>query len=803
MSNSFPAYSNSNKKEDWEKFLKEAHNVKKESLLENSDNTNKFESIPENNSVLLEDISIFVPLKLENGVKIAINDLKKYFEELTGKTVLIQSYNLENNNFTFQEEIKSKNIIVIGNPKNENRNINVEDEENFSISAKPYKIKDKSVNFIYLESNNFISQQYSIYHLMELTGKRFFSYKQDFTPNIKKAKLPANNFLVNFKTNKKMKLRGFSPHLYHPIPLSIAFHEPSDKHFEMIKEYLDWLVQNKQNYVILPMLELDKQNKYLPFRDENKPKFKEWLPFANKIVNYAHQRGIKISIKLAFANFVSTNSFAINPFKAVSASIDLDNKWAEIEKLDSKNHLKEKLTIEYNQLLKKYSKEDFKDIKKLVDNFMKVSWDEITWHIGTSEFSPTNDDLTIEWMNDTYKYLKENYPKVEMSVRSHVPPKPFSKKYNTPYFELIKFADIGINNLVHTVQAYSLIDKAPVYGTENFEHKLKYLFFSDPKRKNIYYPENSYWVTYDVDVPLFLPVYMLNRKQDIDIVKKIDHLYGHVTFTTAWEWGYWFNDYISAKMQISPEKTLNELLSESFMVFDKAQEPMVKIFQKLMLSQQEFLLDKNLHKYMKGVSWLTDFGITLKNSPLVNSFLEGTNSTPERLKPEVVSNWNKKQLDTFINTDLKDMELMMGKFNDFSKDLNILENLIPNESKSFYLEFCDALKINYLRSKQIYYSWKAIVLLREGKLERNNELKKEAKKYLFRSKSALQEAMLVIKNREQFYKDLPEYTYRKLESPTIWNDRYLTSVHNFTYWELTYDEIKNIFEKDDFINIRN
>ncbi|MFN4152417.1 MAG: hypothetical protein ACK4IX_15865, partial [Candidatus Sericytochromatia bacterium] len=242
---------------------------------------------------------------------------------------------------------------------------------------------------------------------MELTGKRFFYYKQEFTPSVNNAKLPANNFSMSFKTNNLMKLRGFSPHLYHPIPLSVAFHNPSDKHFEMIKEYLDWLVKNKQNYVIFPMLELDKQNKYLPIRDDKKPKFKEWINFANKIVNYAHQRGIKISIKLAFANFVSANSFAIDPFKAMGQSIDLDKKWKEIKKLEKDNDSKEvksKLELEYNELLKKYAEEDFKDIKKLVDDFMQISWDEITWHLGTSEFSPTNDDLTIHWMNDTYKY---------------------------------------------------------------------------------------------------------------------------------------------------------------------------------------------------------------------------------------------------------------------------------------------------------------------------------------------------------------------------------------------------------------
>jgi hypothetical protein len=755
ITTSIPSYASSiQTEESWQNFIKDVHSLKKEDLIKNTSNENSSYQLNDKNSVPIDDITIVMPSYLQEGVNIAVQDLKNYLETITGKSIKIQNGTIQNNNLFFENEITTKNVIVIDSIHTLDKNIKPEEEEKFSITSRNYQISKKNVNLIRLQANNFIGLQYAIYNLMELTGKRFLYYKQEFTPNINNAKLPANNFSMSFNTPNLMKLRGFSPHLYHPIPLSVAFHNPSDKHFEMIKEYLDWLVKNKQNYVIFPMLELDKKNKYLPIRDENKPKFKEWVTFANKIVNYAHKRGIKISIKLAFANFVSANSFAIDPFKAMGQSIDLDNRWKEIKKVEKNTNSKEfkdKLEREYNELLKKYSEEDFKDIKKLVDDFMQISWDEITWHLGTSEFSPTNDDLTINWMNDTYKYIKTNYPNVDMAVRSHVPPKPFSEKYNDSYFHLIKFANSGINELIHTVQAYSLTDYAPVYGTGNFEHKLKYLFFANPERKEIYYPESSYWVTYDVDIPMFLPVYILNRKQDIDIVKKIDHLDGHATFTTAWEWGYWFNDYISAQMQVSPEKSLHELLNESFTIFGKAQTPLVELFKDVMITQQKLLLDKNLHKYMKGVSWLTDFGITLKNNPLVNTFIEGTNSTPERLKPQTLNKWSKKELDNFIQNDLQEMELLMNKFHIFSKKIKFMEDIIPEESKSFYMEFSDGLEINYLRSKEVYNSWKAVTLSRLAILDNDKELKKESKKYLSKAKNTLIEAEVLIRKREKVY----------------------------------------------------
>lgn len=791
--------------EDWNKFIKEIRNIKKEELFKESNSNISSNILPQEKSINYEDVIILIPENINSGLKLAIEDLENYFNKVSKKNIAIKTYyGSPTSGYFFQKEnINNKNVIIIKKSDDfkENTGLNYEENSSFSIKAKYYNINNKEYNIISLEADSNISLQYSIYHLMELTGKRFFYYKQEFTPTLENIKLPYNNFEQNFKTNKFMNLRGFSPHLYHPIPLSIAFQEPSEEHLSMMKEYIDWLVKNKQNYFILPMLELDKKSKYLPIRDESKPKFNEWLPFAQKIVDYAHLRGVKISIKLAFANFISSNSFAIDPFKALNQSVELDKKQEKINVNCWSNHNLEDKKIDcsdvkgYNELLEKYSKEDSEDIKKLIDDFMKVNWDDITWHLGTTEFSSTNDDLTINWMNTAYDYIKQKYPKVTMTVRSHVPPKPFSKKYNEAYFQLMKYANADINTLVHTVQAYNLIDYAPVYGADTFEHKLKYMFLSDKNRKNIFYPESSYWVTYDVDIPMFLPVYSLNRTYDVKLISQLDNLYGHATFTTGWEWGAWFNDYISAQVQSEPEKTLKNHLEEFFYVFGKPSEKMVALFKDIMFTQHEFLLDKNLHKYTKGVTWLTDFGVSLKHNPLTNSFFKGTDSTPERLRPEKLINYDKKELDNFINTDLSDLEILMNKFNDFSKNFDYLAKEINPETKFIYEEFADSLKINYLRTSEVFNLWKAVSLFRQAELDKNDVLKKEAKKYLFRSRRNIDDALVIIKKRESLYRDKPEYTYLKLEAPTIWNDRYLTSVHDAIYWETNYKEAEKIILK--------
>lgn len=73
----------------------------------------------------------------------------------------------------------------------------------------------------------------------------------------------------------------------------------------------------------------------------------------------------------------------------------------------------------------------------------------------------------------------------------------------------------------------------------------------------IFYPETSYWVNVDVDVPLFLPLYGQRRQQDLRRLRQREQqekfrMQGQMNFDSGWEWGYWLSDVITARASWDP-----------------------------------------------------------------------------------------------------------------------------------------------------------------------------------------------------------------------------------------------------------
>jgi hypothetical protein len=77
-------------------------------------------------------------------------------------------------------------------------------------------------------------------------------------------------------------------------------------------------------------------------------------------------------------------------------------------------------------------------------------------------------------------------------------------------------------------------------------------------RETIWHPETAYWITYDIDVPLFLPVYAERRLDDLRILGfdekagKAAKMDGQMIFSSGWEWGYWLNDVVAARAAWNP-----------------------------------------------------------------------------------------------------------------------------------------------------------------------------------------------------------------------------------------------------------
>src|SRR4029077_3453544 len=75
------------------------------------------------------------------------------------------------------------------------------------------------------------------------------------------------------------------------------------------------------------------------------------------------------------------------------------------------------------------------------------------------------------------------------------------------------------------------------------------------KRPIVYYPESSWWLTFDQAVPLYLAPATLDARQwDLGWLSPLradrdgapSGVVGHHLFTSGQEWGYWLVDYCVA-----------------------------------------------------------------------------------------------------------------------------------------------------------------------------------------------------------------------------------------------------------------
>ncbi len=159
---------------------------------------------------------------------------------------------------------------------------------------------------------------------------------------------------------------------------------------------------------------------------------------------------------------------------------------------------------------------------------------------------------------------------MKLHVKVHCPQKKMSQTHTDPRTGdhinqnfLTHYCSHNVGALAHTVQLYSLDDPAPTYNGESFKHIEDYIFWQAEKRDVMFFGESAYWIGYDVDVPLFLPLYANRRLHDYRYLAAKEAearvtLEGMTLFDSGWEWGYWLNDVVAARGMWDPLLDMTE-----------------------------------------------------------------------------------------------------------------------------------------------------------------------------------------------------------------------------------------------------
>lgn len=539
-------------------------------------------------------------------------------------------------------------------------------------------------------------------------------------------------------------LRGLHLHTMHPTELSHVLNGwgpqgPDDAAGwqSLLPEwtsFLEWMVANRQNYVQWVLLE---NRDWLEFSRSGRRQMR-----LTKLIEMAHSWGLKVGLDAPIALEQQ------NGFRLITRAGTLAEECAQIKTQSSW--------------------------------LMDTGCDVISTEMGFSEFTHPDDRRMVAWMDALTAHGAAHGRAV--TVKAHVSTGQKATHYDDPVTNrpinfnfLAHHADPRLGVLVHTVQIYGLDDPAPTYGRKDFKDLHHFLRGELGRRPVIWYPETAYWVSYDIDVPVFLPVYAQRRLHDLRLLAQekagAAGIEGQVFFSSGWEWGYWLNDVVTARAAWDPRlsesepQALQHLLRDVLRSASAAevlaraaeQECRLLIYGHTGNELAEDPVETGI-AYLQGVdTWddLADFWSSIQTQPPRLS-LRGVHSArrtryyAERVRPLMEATETHYQ-ELWVQLD------GMAKENDLIRDL------------------ADAARISALRARQLLGLYDHASRIRaEDPAWRATRLKN--------ARAALDEAAVLVALHEAHYRTAPERIAGWGTNPTAYPFGYLWPVRSLFYW---------------------
>ncbi len=403
------------------------------------------------------------------------------------------------------------------------------------------------------------------YALLEELGVRYFHPMHEFVPTRARPAVPA---ALAARRSPMTATRGLHLHLLHPTEYFDSFLRPGPASLAEARRVVDWLVKTGQNHVQWSLLA------GVPWEG--------YREHAAAIVEYAHARGVTAGAVMQLWGGASLQG-------GRDLIVDQANWQAELE--------------------------------AGLDQVFEVPWDVVEFGLG--EFSGTDPASIVTWLDRAVAYAAERAPGARVSVVNHVGNYPdlyvdYGGDPDVFFYFLPGYCDARLVNDVHTVFFYDLYRPGGMYGHPDFSGHHDFLLRQLERRPVRYLPESAYWVSADVDVPVFLPEYAYARWLDVhrlheDIVARgLPPLDGHVLFSSGHEWGYWATDYLTARALWEPERPFEHFVAWLAGAFDgPCAAEVSEALGEYVALQSRHLFDGRIVPYLSGEDLYDDVLLTL------------------------------------------------------------------------------------------------------------------------------------------------------------------------------------------------
>lgn len=347
----------------------------------------------------------------------------------------------------------------------------------------------------------------------------------------------------SYQWKPRFAYRGFHLHTLHPSEWVHGFFMNKP---QIAEETIRWSARNGQNILQAVLLEQNLEDIE-----------RQLIP----LVRLANNLGISFGIDLSVESIQQRMGRLVSP--------------------------ESKFRLLYLILFRQYETKE-KDIEESLHKLLeKLPFDFMTLELGTSEFTPSNYKLTIERLNKADDILRAGGKRLYIKIHSSI--NQIHPEFGNFNF-IPSFTQPTVGVLPHTLMFYGMTDlEAPVYGRKDFKDLLQFTAREAKIRPVWYFPETSYYIAMDIDVPLFLTDFLLVRSEDMRELEKLG-VEGHLNFTTGQELGYWLFDWNVALLANSEFKSEDapalRLLGEDVLAWKKIIDYQHKYFKILHLLEE-------------------------------------------------------------------------------------------------------------------------------------------------------------------------------------------------------------------------
>lgn len=562
--------------------------------------------------------------------------------------------------------------------------------------------------------------QYGVYEVLEILGFRFFHPEQTYAPSLERLAFPET---LDVYEAPDWGRRGYHFHTMHPIEAAEFLMKESPRHEQWAKNLINWLVRNKQNYWQFELL--------------READFDNLIDYYTELLDYSHRRLVDVGVTVTWV-FQQQKAWKLLPGQ--------------------------------------FGGEQREKLKAGIDRLMQVPWDHLNLEMGSTEFTPVEDTLQLAWMNDTTAFLAATYPATEASVKVHCSTGQTAPNYgDINYNYLVQEADPRLGAYPHTVAYFGFGDPALVYGNDNFNDLHAWLLAQIGSRKIYYYPETAYYCSFDIDVPLFLPVYPYVRYRDIALLadKGLD---GHITFTSGHEWGYWLNDWVVAKATWDSDRGYRDILGEFAAVFGDAAEGMRRVILGLSQDQYELLVQDNLGGYLAGEDTWDELG-----------YLFGGVTHPKPLTFSELYHSDPEQIIAFQESVLVGLENQKKRYAARLEQIEALRPRVAPDARAWYDELVDGCRVNLYRASHAYHLYAGACWRRLYETDANPANLTKAQAHFTQARAIKPMFLATMRHREPHYRYPFEYSSGWERSVTSYDYRYLYQAST-AYWYIRYEK---------------